>query len=107
MKRKPVTPAMRVKCLLSRHFTPCSGCGQRLNPEDRIEWDHIHALVHGGDHHYTNLRPLHYECHKPKTKADIQANAKIKRIRGERKPKVKRSWPTRKLLGRGFEKRVK
>lgn len=38
---------------------------------------------------------------------DIANIWKVKRLRGELKPKPKRIWPTRKLQGRGFEKRVK
>ncbi len=99
-KRQAITPAMKIDCLLAMSWYMCSICGDWILPGQKIEWDHIHALVHGGKHHHTNLRPLHAGCHKIKTKADIQANAKVKRILGLtcNKPKKKipsRPWPKR------------
>lgn len=94
-KRQGITPAMKVSCLLFRWFTPCSICGLRIDPEGKVEWDHVHALVHDGAHHYTNLRPVHAECHKAKSAKDVKANAKIKRIRGETKQGPKRKIPSR------------
>ncbi len=93
--RQAITPAMKVKCIISRFTVNCGLCGGLLTAEDDIEWDHVHALVHGGAHRYTNLRPVHAECHKVKTKSDIQANAKIKRIRGETKQGPKRAIPSK------------
>jgi len=58
-------------------------------PGQDIQFDHTHADVHGGPHEYQNLRPLHKACHKIKTRADVKANAKVKRLRGERKRKPK------------------
>lgn len=50
----------------------------------------------GGKHEYQNLRPIHYApCHKNKTKADIRALAKVKRILGTTKNKPKRAIPSR------------
>ncbi len=93
--RKAITPAMKVSCLLYRWFTPCSLCGLKIAPTDKIEWDHVHALVHGGPHDYTNLRPVHAACHKRKTAKDVKANFKIKRIRGETKQGPKRAITSR------------
>ena len=84
---KPVTRKMAVDCLLWRAWREtadmvffCDICGNALKAGQDIQFDHIHADVHGGPHEYQNLRPVHAECHKRKTKADIQANAKVKRI---------------------------
>lgn len=113
---KPVSRKMAVDCLLYRLrvdwvYLECGICVKALNPGDNIQFDHIHAIVHEGPHEYENLRPVHAECHKTKTKADVQANAKIKRIaKGGRKrrgpaikskpfPKTKRKIPTRKFNG--------
>lgn len=97
--RQAITPAMKVLCLLHRADVRCSICGEILKPADDIEWDHIWALTHGGPHDYSNLRPLHYECHKIKTKADIQARAKVLRITGVTKGRVSKP-----LRSRGFDK---
>jgi 5-methylcytosine-specific restriction endonuclease McrA len=80
MKRQAVTPNMKLNCLLERANIRCSECGGRITPYCVIEWDHIQALVHGGEHSYLNLRPLHIVCHAAKTVRDIQANAKVKRL---------------------------
>ncbi len=112
---KPVTRKMAVDALLWRFQTcgavlmmggrpmdgvciiVCPVCCDRIVFGQDIQFDHIHADVHGGPHEYQNLRPVHAECHKIKTKRDIQANAKVKRLRGELKPKTKKNWPSRKF----------
>lgn len=101
---KPVTRRMAVDCLLDRaaktgHPIHCgeSKCLAPLLPGQAIQFDHVHSDVMGGPHEYQNLRPLHRDCHKPKTKRDVQAHRKVKRIRGETKQQPKRKWPARKL----------
>lgn len=125
---KPISRKMAVNCLLWRglHCTTirdhaqakvvfiCEVCGEILLPEQDIQFDHIHADVHGGPHEYQNLRPLHAECHKKKTVRDIKDNAKVKRLRGERKPRVRKRMPSRPMSScakpwpkRKFQKGVK
>jgi len=111
---KTVTRAMAVNALLhrfathgtvdvalepGRHFIPCAICGEPLLPEQAIEFDHTHADVHGGPHEYRNLRPLHKDCHKKKTKADVQAQAKGDRILG-----LTKNNPKAKIRSPGFSK---
>jgi len=81
MKRPSTSAVMKLACLKAHNaLVFCAVC-RRAFPLDKIEYDHHHALVHGGEHcAETNLRPLCEECHKVKTKADVQANAKVKRI---------------------------
>ena len=57
----------------------CFVCGDNLKP-GQFEIDHRQALVHGGDDGDDNLRACCLNCHCEKTRADIQANAKVKRI---------------------------
>src|ERR1700733_12028817 len=105
MKRKAITPAMKVACLLFRWFTPCSLCGKRIEPEDKVEWDHVHALVHGGAHHYNNLRPVHAQCHKVKSAKDVSANAKVKRLQNPKPSKHPLKSSGRKIPARPWPKR--
>lgn len=109
---------MAVDCLIHRLRVfgdiKCGICDDHLYALDNIQFDHHHAIIHDGPHEYQNLRPVHAECHKKKTKADVQANAKIKRIRGERKPRPKKAIPKRtfatgskKIPTRKFPKRIK
>lgn len=122
---KPVTRKLAVDCLLHRIILQFGkpliavSTGEELLPGMAIEFDHVHADVHGGPHEYENLRPLPKATHKKKTKADVQANAKIRRIRGENKPRVKKRIPSRptvscgtfpkgqKMQSRPFQKRKK
>lgn len=98
---KPISRQMLIDCLLYRLGMPvCGECKELIRPRQKVEFDHIHADVFDGPHEYQNLRPLHAECHKKKTKRDVQANAKVKRIikkkTGNEKPKRKiasRPWP--------------
>lgn len=107
---KPISRKMAVDALLYRfglewHVIICTVCNAVLKPGDDIQFDHIHADVHGGPHEYQNIRPLHALCHKIKTRADVKSNAKIKRIRKDR-PKPKRTIPCRPMgKGKGFPPR--
>ncbi len=105
-KRKAITEKMKIDCLLFRNNIVCWICGDMLYPGQPVEWDHIHALVHGGDHTYLNLRPLHPDCHKPKTKADVQANAKVKRIIAAKPSRHPMKSSGRKIPSRPWPKRA-
>lgn len=102
---KPVTRKLAVDCLLDRVIrqfgTPLlsPADGQPLLPGEAIQFDHIHADVFGGAHIYQNLRPIHAQAHKKKTKADIQAKAKGDRILG-----LTKTGPKKKIASRGFDK---
>jgi 5-methylcytosine-specific restriction endonuclease McrA len=102
---KPVTRKLAVDCLLDRVIrqfgTPLLSPvdGEPLMPGEAIQFDHIHADVFGGPHEYRNLRPIHTGAHKKKTKADIQAVAKIDRITG-----ITGNGPKRKIQSPGFDK---
>ena len=69
----------------------CAICGGKMDFRD-CEYDHIQALIHGGDNAPDNWRAVHPACHKKKTKADVQANAKVKRISKGKRPS-KRPMP--------------
>lgn len=99
MKRQAITDKMKLDCLLYRCTVKCGICGDELYPNDEIEWDHIQALVHSGAHVFTNIRPVHLECHKDKTARDIAAKAKGDRILG-----LTCTGPKAKIAGRGFDK---
>lgn len=106
MKRQAITPDMKLDCLLYRHNITCGLCGGELFPNDKLEWDHVHALVHGGPHVFTNIRPVHAECHKEKTARDIAANAKVKRILADKPSKRPMKNSGRKIPSRPFAKRA-
>lgn len=105
MKRQAITPAMKIACLLYRHNVTCGLCAGELFPVDEIEWDHVHALVHGGGHSYANLRPVHVECHKAKSAKDVAANAKVKRILADKPSKRPMKSSGRPIQSAPFQKR--
>jgi hypothetical protein len=103
---KPFPESIAVDCLLDRVIrqfgTPLlsPADGEPLLPGQPIQFDHIHADVHGGPHEYQNLRPIHIGAHKKKTKPDdIAAKAKGDRILG-----LTCNGPKRKIASRGFDK---
>lgn len=49
----------------------------------RVQWDHRIPLAMGGAHHPTNLQPLSKPAHAEKTKRDVKAIAKSKRLEKE------------------------
>lgn len=85
---RPITRKMAVDCLLwlvqqpdallmlprgmslaDGHFFVfrCYLCREPILPGQTIQFDHLHAHVHGGPHEYKALRPVHYDpCHKKK-----------------------------------------
>lgn len=104
---KPISRKMAVDCLLHcwGPSFPCAICGEPLLPGQAIQFDHIHADVFDGPHEYQNLRPVHYDpCHKSKTKADIQANAKVKRILADKPSKRPMQNSGRTIPSRPFSK---
>ncbi len=113
---KPISRKMAVDCLLYRieerrkdmmYGMPCGICDEFCLPGQDIQFDHIHADVFGGPHEYKNLRPVHAECHKKKSKADVQANAKVKRLLNPKPSKRPMQNSGRKIPPRPFPKRVK
>lgn len=88
-------------------YLECGICHGPIGAEDEIQFDHIHGHAMGGPHEYQNLRPVHYDpCHKAKSKRDVAALAKVKRITGVTKGRPKTKWLKRKMDGgRKFQKR--
>lgn len=116
---KPISRKMAVDCLLYRFYQrgdaaqnglsfrtlACSICGEGLLASQDIQFDHIHADVFDGPHEYQNLRPIHAECHKKKTKRDVQDNAKVKRIIAKQRKRDRPQKFKSKIPARPFAKR--
>jgi hypothetical protein len=91
---------MKQDAFLYRYAIICGICGGDIHPGQEVEWDHVHSLVMGGSHVFTNLRPVHADpCHKRKSALDVKANAKVKRLRG-----LTCNGPKKKIQSRGFDK---
>lgn len=59
-------------------------CGRAFDAKARPVFDHVLALINGGENRESNLRAICPACHAPKTRADVAAKAKTARIRKER-----------------------
>jgi hypothetical protein len=83
-KRKAITDRMKVDSMLFWFPPPCAECGDPIYHWQKVEWDHVHAIVFDGPHDVGNIRPLHAMCHTEKTIRDVKALAKVKRLQKAR-----------------------
>lgn len=84
------TPA-RVKLrILAEQFDFCL-CGAIFGARCKPEFDHIIALINGGENRQSNIEALCKSCHAIKTGADVAEKSKVARVRkkhlGIAKPK--------------------
>lgn len=80
----------------------CYLTGLKINAlKDTYEFEHVIALVNGGEHREGNIKLALTEAHKVKSKADAGTAAKIRRVT----LKHRGQWPKpkRALKSRGFE----
>ncbi len=82
------------RSILRRQRNRCAcGCRRRFDGLQDINWDHIVALVDGGEDTAENLQALKLKHHKRKSARETTARAKVKRIQetdGLRKKKLSR-----------------
>lgn len=56
------------------------GCGQLMNlNRDKVDCDHIIAVIDGGENRESNLQLLLHPCHKAKTSAEASARSEERR----------------------------
>ena len=85
--RPRTTARMKVNCLLQAVYDQfgaylrCRISGQEMKPEDPVEFDHTHALVHSGQHSWRALRPVLKQPHQKKSKQDVRDAAHVERLR--------------------------
>lgn len=90
-----------------RIFARCCGrCQECMKPLDGInkpEFDHIIAIVNGGQHAEANLHTLCKPCHATKTKADVAEKSAVYQRRANH---LGLAAPKRKIQSAGFRKAV-
>ncbi len=59
----------------------CQRCGRKIVAGEPWQVDHVQALINGGEHRESNLRPLHERCHVAKTASDVKVKAKVARVK--------------------------
>jgi hypothetical protein len=68
--------------VLDRALGVCQcGCGWDLRPWDTLEYDHIVALINGGENRESNLQVLLAAHHKYKTKKDVKLRTRARKTR--------------------------
>lgn len=111
LARRSFTDAQRC-AVLRAYNAKCAGCAADLR---HVRWDIDHriALELGGRHEIANWQPLCVDpCHRLKTKKDVKAIAKSRRIRKREAGETITRNPIRsrgfdKSRSRGFDGRVR
>lgn len=89
-----IPPRVKARIALAQDGVCNCGCGVKLGQAgERIDFDHIQALILGGENRESNLQALRYRCHKTKTSQDVKQKSKEARVRnkhnGFTQPKAK------------------
>ncbi|WP_460452234.1 HNH endonuclease [Alsobacter sp. SYSU BS001988] len=79
MSRRRYTTQERLAIFL-RRLGHCARCGGRIRPGQRWDLDHVVPLALGGRDEPDNLQVVCAPCHRQKTRRDVSAVAKAKRI---------------------------
>lgn len=90
-----VPPRVRLR-IFERDDGRCHISGRKIMPGDKYDFDHIVALVNGGEHRESNLAPALRDKHRAKTAEDVREKAKVDRLRkkhlGIREQKPASKW---------------
>lgn len=102
MKRRHLTTLQRAKLFLERGGI-CHICSNKIVvPNEAWQVEHVVPFAMGGKDDVTNMCPAHVDCHAIKTKDDVEAIAKAKRIEARHiGATVRKPWPKR-----GFHNRI-
>jgi len=92
-KRRAFKPGDVIKRYAAQRSL-CAKCGCDL-ARSGFERDHMHRHDALGKTDYNNLQLLCPPCHAVKSRDDNREAKKGRRIRGENKPRVKKSIPSR------------
>jgi len=74
----------RVKLrVFQRHGGECAICTLHIRGALLPAYDHIVALINGGENRESNVQLLCVPCHKIKTGADVAEKSKVARVRAK------------------------
>ena len=84
------------------------GCGQMMNlNRDKVDCDHIVALIDGGENRESNLQLLLNGCHKAKTAAEATARSEERRHKAKAFTALRKSqWPAQRLGSGNHQRRA-
>lgn len=88
---------VQARIIMAQDGICACGCGVKLGlAGERIEFDHVQAMILGGENREGNLRALRAPCHKGKTRQDVAQKAVEARKRAKHlgiAPKSSRPLP--------------
>lgn len=100
----PVPPRVKDR-IFKRYEGHCCACTLPIVGGRFPTYDHIRAIVNGGENRESNVQLLCSACHPPKTAADVAEKSSIYNKRAKRlRLKKRRLIPGSK--GSGFRKRM-
>ena len=90
-----VPPRVRQR-IFEREGMRCHLSGRVIREGEPWDLDHVKALINGGEHRESNLKPALRDKHREKTAQDVREKSTINRKRkvafGIRKPRSIRCW---------------
>lgn len=95
-----IPPRVRLRVFDAFRGVCQCGCARRIGAGEGWDCDHIIALVNGGEHRESNLRPLIRAHHREKTKEDV---AEKSRVASRRMAFVGIKTARKKIQSRGFD----
>ena len=88
----PLPPRVRVR-LFDADGGRCAECGIQIRPGNGPAYDHIKALINGGENRETNFQVLCIPCHSSKTAVDVAEKSTVYEKRAKHLgAKVKKPW---------------
>lgn len=80
----PIPRRVRIRIVDKQDVICGCGCGVKLGQcGEGIEFDHIKALVNGGENREKNIQALRTPCHLKKTKIDVAEKSVVRRKRAK------------------------
>ena len=88
----PLPPRVRVR-LFDAAGGRCAHCGISIRPGNGPQYDHIVALINGGENRESNFQVLCIPCHSAKTAVDVAEKSRIYEKKAKHLgAKPKRPW---------------
>jgi len=88
----PLPPRVKVR-LFEAAGGCCAHCGISIRPGNGPAYDHVIALINGGENRESNFQVLCTPCHAAKTKGDVAEKSSVYDKRAKHLgAKVKKPW---------------
>lgn len=95
-----IPPRVKLR-VLDRQGGKCASCVRKLGMAgEAVEFDHVTALINGGENRENNLQALCPFCHRGKTKEDVAEKSETAR---KRRKHLGFSSPKKKIPYRRFD----